>query len=150
MLEPFLYAEDLEPGTVFETTEHLVTEEDIIAFASQWDPLPFHIDPEAAAASGFGGLVASGAHTFAICVRLTSQAMMSRVAVIAGSGAEEMKLPKPVRPGAVLRGHVEIVERLMRPDGRAAVRFNNCLRDQDGDIVLRMTGRMLVRTRTRY
>ena len=66
---PDLYFEDFEPGEVYELGTRTVTESEIVAFARQWDPQPFHIDPEAAKESVFGGLIASGWHTGAMWMR---------------------------------------------------------------------------------
>ncbi|MDH4174634.1 MAG: MaoC/PaaZ C-terminal domain-containing protein, partial [Betaproteobacteria bacterium] len=65
-----LYWEDFKVGETVEMGRHTFTEEEIIAFARQFDPQPFHVDPQAAARSAFGGLIASGWHTCAICMRL--------------------------------------------------------------------------------
>jgi acyl dehydratase len=65
-----LYFEDLTPGRRFETASHTLTQDEIIAFARQFDPQPFHTDPEAAKASVFDGLAASGWHTSSLTMRL--------------------------------------------------------------------------------
>ncbi|MGH3131129.1 MAG: MaoC/PaaZ C-terminal domain-containing protein, partial [Gaiellaceae bacterium] len=67
---PPLYFEDFEPGRTFELGSRTVTEEEIVSFAREWDPQPFHVDAEAAAGSAFGGLIASGWHTGALWMRL--------------------------------------------------------------------------------
>jgi acyl dehydratase len=67
---PTLTFEDFEPGQVYELGSTVVTEKEIVDFARQFDPQPFHLDPEAAKASVFGGLIASGWHTGAIWMRL--------------------------------------------------------------------------------
>jgi acyl dehydratase len=140
-----LYAEDLHPGLRFPYAEFHLSEQDIIEFARTWDPLPSHVDPEAARQGEFGGIIASASHTFAVCVRLTSDAMMAQVAVIAGKGIDGVRLHKPVRPGDTLSGHAEIVERRPRSQGRAEVTFTCSMTDQSQEPVLTMTGTILVR-----
>ena len=66
---PDLHFEDFEPGQVYELGTRAVTESEIVAFAREWDPQPFHIDPEAAKESVFGGLIASGWHTGSMWMR---------------------------------------------------------------------------------
>ena len=67
---PDLYFEDFEPDQIYELGSRTVSEEDIVSFAQQWDPQPFHVDATAAAESVFGGLIASGWHTGAMWMRL--------------------------------------------------------------------------------
>ena len=142
-----LYAEDLPVGRTFDLGSYSVTGEKIKAFASDWDPLPFHTDEEAAAASPFGGLVASGAHTLAICVRLASDAVISRVAVIAGRGIDEARFLRPVRPGMTLEGTMTIIEQDLEGPARGRIVLRNELRDQEGEPVMSMDGEVLIRRR---
>lgn len=142
-----LYAEDLEVGRVYPTGSWEVTAEDIKRFARDWDPVPFHIDDEAAAASPFGGLIASGLHTMAIAVRLAYDAFASQVALHAGREVRHMRMLKPVRPGARLEGQIEIVERRLRDDGRAVVSWQNQLVDEEGDTVLKFEVETIVHRR---
>lgn len=133
-----LYAEDLEVGRTFTLGTWTVSAEEIIAFATTWDPLPFHVDPAAAAASSFGEVIASGAHTFAIAIRLVADGMTAQLAVVAGRGLRELRWPKPVRPGARLTGTAVVVEQRLRPHGRAVITSRTEIVDQDGDVVLSM------------
>jgi len=105
-----LYAEDFPVGREFALGSRAVTADEIKAFAREWDPLPFHVDDEAAARGPFGGLVACGAHSLAMFSRLMSDAVISRSAVIAGRGARDLSLLRPVRAGAVLTGAVTVLE----------------------------------------
>ena len=75
---PALYFEDFEAGQVYELGSRTVTEDEIVAFASQWDPQPLHADPVAARSSVFGGLIASGWHTGAMWMRLYVDSMLGR------------------------------------------------------------------------
>ena len=79
-----LYAEDLAVGQRFEFGSYTISEEEILRFAQQYDPVPIHIDKEAAAKGPFGGLIASGFNTLAIYQRLIVEAVWSKVAGIVG------------------------------------------------------------------
>ena len=93
-----LYFEELEIGTRSAAGPYLVPKDEIIQFAKQYDPVPRHIDEEAAARSIFGGLTASSAHTFSIFILLTTR-LQPRLHVLAGLGWDELRLPYAVRPG---------------------------------------------------
>jgi acyl dehydratase len=140
-----LFAEDLQTGRRFELGAHRVSAQEIKAFARDWDPLPFHVDEQAAEASPFGGLVASGAHSLAICVRLMSDAVVSRSAVVAGRGIKEARFLRPVRPGMLLTGTATIADCRMLDDGRGMVVLRGELHDEDGELVTVLVGEMLVR-----
>ena len=79
--------DDFEPGQVLELGSVAVTEDDIVAFARQFDPQPFHVDPEAAAESVFGGLIASGWHTGAMWMRLYVDSMLGAASAQARPGS---------------------------------------------------------------
>ena len=94
----YLYFEELEIGTRSAAGPYLVSRDEIIQFAKQYDPVPRHIDEEAAARSIFGGLTASSAHTFSIFVLLTTR-LQPRLRVLAGLDWNGLRLPYAVRPG---------------------------------------------------
>ena len=97
-----LYWEDLrEPGRV-EIGTHTFTAEDIIAFARQFDPQPFHVDPEAAKHTLFKGLIASGWHTCAIAMRLMVDKYVNRSASLGSPGLDNIRWLAPVRAGDTL------------------------------------------------
>lgn len=102
-----LWLDDMAVGQRYETDSYEVTEQEIIAFARQYDPQPFHVDPEAAKDTFFGGLAASGWHTAGITMRLfvTSGPQLSAGSVGAGV---ELRWPTPTRPGDVLRVVVDV------------------------------------------
>ncbi len=137
------YFDDLHVGQQFTSDTHLIYEEQIKAFAKQFDPQPFHLDAEAAKATLFEGLVASGWHTAAITMRLMVESIPIAGGVI-GAGAE-IAWPKPVRPGAVLRVESEILElrpSRSRPDrGVATIRSET--RNQFGEIVQVLTAKLI-------
>jgi acyl dehydratase len=91
-----LYFEELEIGTRSVAGPYLLSKDEIIRFAKQYDPIPRHINEQAAAHSVFGGLTASGSHTFAIFILLTSQ-LQPHFQVLMGLGWDEVRLPNAVR-----------------------------------------------------
>lgn len=135
---------DLYPGRVFELGSFAVTEEDIVGFARAWDPLPLHTDRAVAEAGMFGGLIASGAHTIAIMVRLGSDGLMAKLPVIAGSGIRDLQFSNPVRPGMVLSGRGTVIERENERDTSLRVWIRFQLTDQAGHEMLSMVGGVLV------
>ncbi|MEU5888948.1 MaoC/PaaZ C-terminal domain-containing protein [Streptomyces sp. NPDC047461] len=138
-----LYAEDLHPGTVFELGSTKVSKEEILDFGRRFDPLPLHTDEGAAAASRFGGLIASGFHTAALLQRLLVDAVFSRAALIAGRELGPLRMRAPVRPGDVLHGAMEIVEVRPRDDGTAVVRSRGTLTNDSGTVVMEVRGETL-------
>ena len=97
------YLEDLHVGDRFESDAFEVTEEGIIAFARQFDPQPFHLDVQAAEQSVFRGLVASGWHTAAMSMRLFVTGGLKLAGGSVGLGVDELRWPRPVKPGDTLR-----------------------------------------------
>src|ERR1044071_8593587 len=104
------YFEDIEVGDSRRAGPYFVSKAEIIQFAKQYDPRPFHIDEEAAARSVFAGLSASGAHTFAIFISLTSK-LQPPLRVLAGLGWDELRLPHAVRPGDELDLETTVLEK---------------------------------------
>jgi len=107
-----LTLEDLAIGQVFESGSVMVTAEDIMRFAGEFDPQPFHTDPEAAKGLFFGGLVASGWHTAALTMRLLVSSLPLAGGLI-GAGIDELRWPRPTYPGDILRVRSEVIE--LRP-----------------------------------
>ena len=136
-----LFWEDLQPGARFEFGSHLVSQDEIIAFAKQFDPQPFHTDPLTARQSIFGGLIASGWHSAAIWMRLYFDAVLSHAASLGSPGVDELKWLNPVRAGDELTGSVEAVAARLsksRPE-RGLVQFRGELRDKTGEVKMRLT-----------
>ena len=127
---------------------YAVSEREIIEFGTQWDPQYFHVDPEAAAHSTFGGVIASGLHTTSIFQRLAVQAIYTRYDVIAGREIRSLRFLRPVRGGDVLTASVLLhsVEPARR--GRCLVTIMGTLRNQEGVPVLDLEVDSLVRSRT--
>ena len=94
-----LYFEDFPVGEVAEFGDKQVSAEEIVAFAKDWDPQPFHLDAEAAKHSQIGELIASGWHTGAMLMRMMCDAYLLDAASEGAPGIDEMRWLKPVRPG---------------------------------------------------
>ena len=141
-----IYFEDLDVGVTTVTGTYDVSSEEIIDFARQFDPQPFHTDPEAAAGTLFGELVASGWQTAAITMRLMLDRQFLGATPMIGLGVEALRWPRPVRPGDRLTAHVEILEiRPSRSDpARGSVRARTTTVNQAGDTVYDMTSPLLV------
>jgi len=140
-----LYLEDLRVGQRFVSGTHRIDEEQIRAFAEQFDPQPFHLDAEAAKDTLFDGLVASGWHTAAVSMRLLVGGGLPIAGGIVGAGGE-IAWPRPVRPGAVLHVESEILElrpSRSRPD-RGVVTVRSETRDQLGEVVQVLVARLVV------
>jgi acyl dehydratase len=107
------YFEDFAVGQKFHSATATITAERIKSFAAEFDPQPFHLDEEAAKRSLFRGLAASGWHTAAVTMRLLVESDLHPAGGTIGAGGEDLKWPRPVRPGDVLRVEGEVLE--MRP-----------------------------------
>ncbi|MGK9232643.1 MaoC family dehydratase [Inquilinus limosus] len=141
-----LYLEDLEVGQRFGSGTVAVTPEAIKAFAAEFDPQPFHLDEEAAKATFFGGLAASGWHTAALTMKLLVGSPYQPADGLIGGGTDEMRWPRPVRPGDVLRVESEILEirpSRSRPD-RGLVKTRITTLNQAGEPVQVMIANMVV------
>lgn len=105
------YLDDLAPGQRFGGSARIrIEEERIKAFASEFDPQPFHLDEDAASASIFRGLAASGWHTAAVTMRLLVDSAFKPAGGIVGAGFDELRWPLPVRPGDELHVEIEVLE----------------------------------------
>ena len=144
------YWEDFAAGQVRDMGTITPTREEIIAFASQFDPQPFHLDDEAAKASVFGGLCASGWHTCAMAMRLMVTNFLHETSSLGSPGLESLKWLKPVFPGDTLRLQHTIVE--TKPMGKrpdvGMVRTLWEMFNQNGEKVLHMDGWGMFRRRT--
>jgi len=105
-----LYYEDLAVGQRYHSGTYEMTAEKIKAFAAEWDPQPFHLDEEKAKDSLFQGLAASGWHTAAATMRLMVDSDLKLAGGSIGAGGEELRWPRPTRPGDVLKLEIEILE----------------------------------------
>jgi len=131
------YFEDIELGEKESVGNYAVTKEDIIEFARKYDPLPMHLDEEAAKASPHGGLIASACLTMSLSALLLNQ-RSKKIAIIAGGGWDDVRFPTPVRPGDNLSVDIECVERReskSKPD-RGVVRYIIRMKNQVDEAVL--------------
>jgi len=104
------YFEDYVAGSVYEFGTIAVTEDEVIDFAKRYDPQPFHIDPESAKKSAFGGIISSGWLTASLAMRLLVDNYVSSVASLGSPGVKDLKWLKPVRPGDDLSIKVTILD----------------------------------------
>ena len=139
------YLDDLQPGQRFVSGTHTVDEAQIIAFAREFDPQPFHLDAEAARAHVFGGLAASGWHTAALTMRLLVQGGAPVAGGILGVGGE-ITWSRPLRPGDTIQTHTEVVDvtpSRSKPDrGVATVRTET--RNQHNEVVQTFVAKLIV------
>ena len=140
-----LYLEDLHVGQRFSSDVHVVDERQIKAFASAFDPQPFHLDDALARGSLLAGLAASGWHTAAITMRLLVDGGAPIAGGIIGAGAE-IAWPNPTRPGDILRVESEILSvapSRSRPD-RGTVTLRSETANQRGEVVQTLTAKLIV------
>jgi acyl dehydratase len=141
-----LYLDDFSVGQTFRFGSRRITEAEIKAFAKEYDPQPFHLDHEAAKASMFGGLAASGWHTMAITMRLLVDGGAPIAGGIIGAGGEELRWPKPVRPGDELTVESEVLE--IRPSRsrptQGLMKLRSTTLNQNGEPVQVFVANLLV------
>jgi acyl dehydratase len=144
------YLEDYAVGQVYRTGRVQIDKDQILAFAKQYDPQPYHLDEQAARKSVFGGLAASGWHTAALTMRLLVDSEFRPANGILGVGFDELSWPRPVRPGDELYAESEVLEvrpSKSRPD-RGLIRVRTTTLNQDGEPVQIYTGNLLVPRRS--
>ena len=137
-----IYLDDFHDGQIIDLGSCTVSREEIIEFAIQYDPQPFHTDEEAAKGSIYGGLIASGWHTVALFMRLLVDGLLSRAASMGSPGVDEVRWLKPVRPGDTLRARgvvLAVVPSRSKPD-RGILRINYEMFNQSGEQVLSIKG----------
>lgn len=142
---PRLAFEDLKEGERRSFGPRVLTRDEIVAFARDWDPQPFHLDEAAAKRSPFGGLIASGWQTAALCMRLVVDGMLADSTSMGSPGLDELKWLKPVRPGDALSVEVTLLEvtpSRSKPD-RGSVKVSYRCTNQTGETVMTMVARVL-------
>jgi len=135
------YFEDFTVGERFRSRGVTLTESQILEFALLYDPQPFHLDREAAAASHFGGLIASGFQTLVLSFRMICQEQVFNACSVGSPGMDELRWLHPVRPGDTLTCEIEITElrrSRSRPD-RGLAKLAYTTFNQDGTAVMRFT-----------
>ena len=135
--DSFLHYEDFEVGRVFELGPVTVTADEIIAFASEFDPQPMHLDEEAGKASILGGLAASGWHTCALLHRMLCDAVISRAASEGGPGIEYTEWKRAVLAGDTLSGTCTVADRRVSASrsGIGIITIDNRLVNQRAEVV---------------
>lgn len=142
-----MYLEDLRVGDRFGSDTIAVTEENIIAFAREWDPQQFHLEAKAGEESIFKSLSASGWHTAAMSMKLFVTGELKLAGGSVGLGVDELRWPRPVRPGDVLRLETEILDvraSRSKPD-RGIIRIRNVTTNQRGEVVQTFMAFVMVR-----
>lgn len=143
------FLDDLAIGQHFHSSTYTLTEEKLIAFAAEYDPQPFHIDKEAATATLFKGLAASGWHTAAITMKLLNDGAAPFAGGIIGAGGE-IEWPRPTRPGDVLHVVSEVVEIIpssSKPQ-QGLVVLRSETRNQHEEVLQVLTAKLIVPRRT--
>lgn len=144
---PILYFEDFTEGQVIELGSiPPLTEEQIMAFAREWDPQPFHIDPVAAKESIYGGLIASGWQTALLTMRLQVDTLLSKMDTHGSPGVENIRFRKPVRAGDRLQARYTVLtaEPSARRPTMGKLLGRTEVLDEAGDVVYQMDGWGLV------
>lgn len=124
------YYEDIAEGEVHELGSATLSAEEILTFAERYDPQPFHVDPEAAAESPYGDLIASGWQTAAVCMRLAVDGFLNDTVTMGAFGLDELRWRTPVVAGDTIEATLELVEKR-----------TSSSRDDRGYIVNEVTGR---------
>lgn len=136
------YFEDFEVGRTIEVGQRSITEEEIIAFAQQFDPQPFHVDKEAAAKSIYGGIIASGWHTCSMMMRMMLDGVLSESSSLGSPGVDEVRWLKPVRGGDTLTLSTTVLDSkpsTSKPD-RGVIVSKWEARNQHGELVATVKG----------
>lgn len=144
-----LYFEDFKPGDRFESATLTMTEALIIEYARFYDPQPFHTDPEAARATVYGGLIASGLQTIGLSFKLFFETGVLSACSLGSPGLDEIRWRAPVRPGDTLRVVAEVLDTRpssSKPD-RGIVKILYTTLNQQGETVTTLIGNQLCRRR---
>ena len=141
--------EDYRPGIVSESGQVPVSEESIVAFAAAFDPHQMHVDPVAALAGPFGGLIASGWHTTAVMMRIMVDTYLNERTSLGSPGVDELRWHLPVRAGDILSARFTVLSARVsasKPDrGLVHTRIEVC--NQTGELVMSQVMMNLIRRR---
>jgi len=142
--------EDYPPGAVLRYGPVTIDEAAIVGFGRQFDPQPFHVDPQRAAKGPFGGVIASGWHTGSLMMRLLVDHFLPRHAGLGSPGVDELRWLAPVRPGDALSLRITITgarRSQSKPDRGLVHTFNEVLNQRD-EVVMTLKAMTLVRCRS--
>ncbi len=135
---PDNYFDDLTIGDVFESEKKTITEDDIVGFAEQYDPQPFHVDKDAAAKTEFGGLIASGFHMLSASFGLFFHSRVIEKHNLGSPGMDQVRWLRPMRPGDTIHCRAEVTD--LQPSKSKADRGSVWMRhdtiNQDGDVIM--------------
>jgi acyl dehydratase len=143
------YLEDFPVGVRRRLGSKLVDEDEVIRFATEFDPQPFHIDKEAAAQSFYGGVIASGWHTCSMTMRIMVDNYLIDAASLGSPGIDELRWLRPVRPGDTLTVYStvqEMVPSKSKPD-RGVLTTLSEVENQAGEVVMTMRGKSMMKKR---
>lgn len=138
---PKLHWEDFQPGAVAVYGPRLVTREEIVAFAAEFDPQPMHLDEAAGSATLLGGLGASGWHSCCLLMRMIADGFLLDSSSMGGPGVEEVRWLKPLRPGTRIRVRKTVLDARAsnsRP-GMGLVKFLFEVLDERDDVITTLT-----------
>jgi acyl dehydratase len=141
-----LHFEDFEPGTVTVYGPRLVTREEIVAFAAEFDPQPMHLDEAAASATLLGGLAASGWHTCCLLMRMIADGFVLDSHSMGAPGVDEVHWLKPLRPGTQIRVRATVLDKRVsqsRPE-MGFVRFRYEVLDEHDAVLTTLTSSMMM------
>ncbi len=144
-----LYWEDFKSGTVEVYGPRLVTREEIVAFAAEFDPQPMHLDEAAAAGTLLGGLSASGWHSCCILMRIIADGFINQSSSMGAPGVDEVRWLKPLRPGTEVRVRTTVLE-TRASNSRPEVGFVKCLfelLDEQDTVLTTLTSPLMIRRR---
>jgi acyl dehydratase len=141
------YYEDLAVGDVRGFGDYTVSADELVRFAEQYDPQPFHVDGDAAERSMFGGLIASGWHTASVTMRMLVEHELADSGATGALGVDDLRWPNPVRPGDTLSVRTEIVEKEPWRGDLGLVHTETTTLNQDDEIVMSMVGLVLYERR---
>lgn len=148
-MAPLRYWEDLEVGQTYALGSATLSEAEIVAFALTFDPQPFHIDREAAQASLFGGIIASGWHTCSVSMRLLADHFLHPETSLGSPGIDEVRWPKPVRAGDTITASLTVTSK--RPSASkpfmGLVFYDWMAVNQRGETVVTMKATNLIKRR---
>lgn len=147
-VEDRVFFEDVEVGAEIDCGRRRITEDDIVSFAERYDPLPMHVDPEAANAGPHDGLIASGYHTLSETVGLLVEHARGQRAVVAGVGIDDVRWHRPVRPDDEISPTMTITGRESgSKPGTGVVHLRIVVENGDGEVVLSYDDAELVERR---
>ena len=149
MIDRDLYFDDFKPGDTFQSAPLLISEALIVEFARFYDPQVFHLDPEAAKESMYGGLIASGLQTIALTFKLFFETGALAASSLGSPGLDEVRWKMPVRPGETLHVVAEVLDSrpsTSKPD-RGIVRVLYTTLNQRHEVVMKLIGNQLLRRR---